>query len=184
MAYFLYNAAMVPNEGTFTYHTITRDQGVDWLWEHHAYPQIYERSCGAQSFIGYPQTVEHMKEMLYDALNGHGETTGDWMEITITLNRAKSFMKPGDQALVCRLAYRVENAASKGQLQTGDWEYGILIRHDVNTYHCETCANSMGEQCTVPPNEGITEAQISAGARTVAKMLGIRISHIFAEVTK
>ena len=51
-----------------------------------------------------------------------------WRMVTVALNRAKCSMAPGDEALVVKLTYRVQDPATKGQPQPEDWEYGILQR--------------------------------------------------------
>jgi len=124
MSYLISNAAMIPNEGTFHYRIIQAADAASWLWKH---------SQNAESYVGYPQTAEHLESLC--------------APLKVALNRAKCSMREGDQALVCRLAYRVENPATKGQPQPEDWEYGILTACGVNGYHCETCANAMGENC-------------------------------------
>ncbi len=100
------NAAMIPNPGTFRYHNIAAEEAAAWLREHGRW---------AVSYVGYPQTAEHIA-----VLSG----------VHVALNRAKTAMDVGDEALVVKLAYRVANPATKGQLQPEDWEYGILQRVD------------------------------------------------------
>jgi len=100
----LVNAAMVPNEGTFTYRHVSADVAGTWLM---AYGPT------AISYVGYPQTAEHIK-----SLSG----------LRVALNRAKCAMNEGDEALVVKLAYRVTDPTTKGQPQPEDWEYGLLRR--------------------------------------------------------
>ena len=102
MTRMMINAAMVPNEGTFTYRGVCSDVAAGWLREH---------GREAVSYVGYTQTAEHIRR-----LSG----------VEITLNRAKCTMSAGDEALVVKLAYRVADPATKGQPQPDDWEYGIL----------------------------------------------------------
>jgi len=103
MSRLIINAAMVPNPGTFRYRQITRLEARDWLanW-----------GTDATSYVGYPQTAQYL-ESLCPGLH-------------VALNRAKCTMVAGDEALVCKLAYRVENPATKGQPQPEDWEYAVL----------------------------------------------------------
>lgn len=100
------NAAMIPNEGTFNYRNISRDDAIAWLREY---------GLRAVSYVGYPQTAEHIS-----SISG----------VYVILNRAKCRMVQGDEALVVKLAYRVADPASKGQPQPEDWEYGLLFRHN------------------------------------------------------
>ena len=103
----LLNAAMVPTPGIFRYQQISRDEAVAWLKSAALAPER------AQSYIGYPQTAEHINQL-----------SGRRMDVP--LNRAKCTMRLGDEAFVCKLAYRLENPATKGQPQPEDWEYGLL----------------------------------------------------------
>jgi hypothetical protein len=102
MTKILINAAMVPNPGTFSYQNISQCEAVSWLKEH---------GHKAASYIGYPQTADHINK-----LSG----------VHVMLNRAKCSMTTGDEALVVKLAYRVVDPATKGQPQPEDWEYGLL----------------------------------------------------------
>jgi hypothetical protein len=101
--YLILNAAMVPNEGTFQYQLIDQQAARAWLLGH----------PDAVSYIGYPQTAEWLEH-----LAGR----------PIALNREKVTMAIGDEALVCRLSYRVRDPSTKGQYQEEDWEYGLLRR--------------------------------------------------------
>ena len=137
MAFIIINAAMVPNEGTFQYRPISRDKAVQWLGAN-----LAECLSTHGDFIGYQQTADHLDSLFREyARSRSSEPT-----IRVPLRRAKCSMREGDEALVCRLAYRIENPATKGQPQPEDWEYGVL-RCIAGRYHCETCANSMGEHC-------------------------------------
>ena len=146
--YKIINAAMVPNEGTFRYRLISRDQARQWLGAN-----LSECLSTHGDFIGYQQTADHLNSMFgeYCSSRGGGQPT-----IRVPLRRVKCSMQPGDEALVCKLAYRVDNPATKGQPQPEDWEYGLLrfvvpsfgyVGASGVLYHCQTCANSMGEQC-------------------------------------
>lgn len=97
------NAAMVPNAGTFRYQRITSLKAAAWL-------VIYGHR--AVSYVECSQTAAHL-----EALCSY---------LQVVINRTKTTMCPGDEALVCKLAYRVENPATKGQPQPEDWEYGLL----------------------------------------------------------
>ncbi len=101
--YLLLNAAMVPNAGTYHYRQIPVEQAAEWLRFH---------GHQARSYIGYPQTARHLEQLCPG--------------LQVAISRERCRMAPGDQALVCRLAYRLENPATKGQAQPEDWEYGIL----------------------------------------------------------
>ena len=100
------NAAMIPNPGTFRYRQVSVDLAADWL-------ETYGE-C-AVSYVGYQQTADHLAALVEG-------------RVKVSLNRAKCEMAVGDEALVCKLAYRVANPATKGQPQPEDWEYGLLER--------------------------------------------------------
>jgi hypothetical protein len=145
----LINAAMIPNEGTFSYTLISRAEASAWMYQHFAHDDSVPTS-----YIGYEQTAKHLEALCYETAQGRIDGTEGEQPffISVPLNRAKCSMQPGDEALVCRLSYRVENPATKGQPQPEDWEYGILSACGYTgasgaRYHCETCANAMGEHC-------------------------------------
>ncbi len=114
MAYLLLNAAMVPNEGTFVYRVISREEAAEWL-SRRLKTAGHRTVIDADSYIGYPQTAEHIHSLARAAAPP-------------AIRRTKTFMAPGDEALVVKLAYRVSDPGTKGQPQPEDWEYGILRR--------------------------------------------------------
>jgi Domain of unknown function (DUF1874) len=105
MTRLILNAAMIPCEGTFRYRNISAADAAAWLREH---------GPTATSYVGYPQTADHIA-----AIGG----------VRCALNREKCAMSAGDEALVVKLAYRV-NPALKGQPMPEDWEYGVLERRE------------------------------------------------------
>lgn len=113
----LINAAMVPNPGTFRYRQISADAAAQWLA---VYGDI------AVSYIGYPQTAEHLETLWCESQENNWMRGPDDPPLRVALNRAKTTMVAGDEALVCKLAYRVLDPATKGQPQSSDWEYGLL----------------------------------------------------------
>lgn len=135
MSYLILNAAMIPNEGTFSYRVIDRGEATVWL---------AARRGRWTSFVGYPQTRRHLESLLVESgMLGREEY---W---PIELNREKCVMAPGDEALVCRLAYRLASADTKGQIQPESWEYGVIKACGVRGYHCATCAGATGKQCGI-----------------------------------
>jgi hypothetical protein len=109
MAYLLMNTATIPHGGIFTYKVITEKDAARWLRDH---------GDAAHSFIGYQQTADRIRSLWH-------------RPAMIPLNRAKCVMQPGDQALVVRLAYRIEDPKTKGQPQDEQWEYGLMEFHGV-----------------------------------------------------
>lgn len=102
MMRYLLNSAVLTSPGTYHYRLVTTEEAADWL-----------RNGDFISRIGYPATVEHIEKM-----------SGIWPEIS----QEATAMQPGDEALVVRLKYRVQDPGEKATYQPAkeDWEYGIL----------------------------------------------------------
>lgn len=100
----LMNSATLPGPGVYEYRLIPADEATRWL-----------RAGGWTSYIGYQETASHIA-----ALAG----------VEVPLSRERTVLHPGDEALVVRLTYRVNNPAAKGLVKPGpdDWEYGVLRR--------------------------------------------------------
>lgn len=101
---YLLNSAVIPSPGTYRYRLIAVAEVKAWL---HALPW--------QSRIGYPATAEHIR-----AIAG----------VDVSLSREATAMAAGDEALVVRLKYRLDNPATKAAHQPApdDWEYGLLTK--------------------------------------------------------
>jgi hypothetical protein len=99
---YLLNSAVITGSGCYEYRIVSGDEAVTWL-----------RSGGWVSRIGYPATAGHIQ-----AISG----------IRPPLSRETTRMQSGDEALVVRLKYRVQDPGTKGQFRPDDtdWEYGIL----------------------------------------------------------
>ena len=100
---YLLNSAVITAPGRYEYRLITAEEAALWL-----------RKGNFISQIGYPATAEHIK-----ALSG----------IKPEINREATTMHAGDEALVVRLKYRIQDPSTKSNYQPGpdDWEYGILV---------------------------------------------------------
>jgi hypothetical protein len=95
------NAAMIPAPGTWRYEPISADQAKAWL-----------RAGPFESYVGYEQTASYLQQLA---------------GVPVPVSRAKvEGVRPGDELLVCRLAYRVVDPATKGKAQPEDWELGLL----------------------------------------------------------
>jgi hypothetical protein len=105
MAYWLLNSAVIAAPGTYTYRLLTGREAADWL---RAHPDAVSR-------VGYPATAEHIA-----ALCGQRPA----------LSREPSVMAPGDEALVVRLPYRVQDPGTKATHEPQAWEYGLLRREE------------------------------------------------------
>jgi hypothetical protein len=75
------------------------------------------KAGGWESRIGYPATADQIHRIA---------------GVRPPLSREATAMEAGDEALVIRLRYRVQDPASKTQFQPGpeDWEYGILRKEE------------------------------------------------------
>lgn len=106
--YLLCNSAVIAqgNDGTYTYTTITLDQAIDWLQAH---------SNEWQSRIGYPATADYISR-----ISG----------FSVRPNRDPSWLEPGDESLVVRPEYRLQDPKTKRDWKPADEDYvfGILRR--------------------------------------------------------
>ena len=106
MAYWLLNSAVITADGVWTYRVISEAEARAWLKAH--WPTVLSR-------IGYSATADHVAE-----LSGL-----PWRP---AVSRESSVMAPGDEALVVRLPYRVQDPGTKATHVPQTWEYGILRR--------------------------------------------------------
>lgn len=99
---YLLNSAVLTNPGTYHYRLVTAEEAADWL-----------QKGDFISRIGYPATAKYIEE-----LSG----------VRPEISREATAMQPGDEALVVRLKYRVQDPGEKATYQPAkeDWEYGIL----------------------------------------------------------
>ena len=98
----LFNAAVIPSPGKYEYSEISRDQAVEWL------KRGYDKS-----FIGYPDTAAFIERI-----------SGTRPEIS----RERFDMQPGDEALIVKLKYRMQDPTQKGKFVPSDedYEFGLL----------------------------------------------------------
>ena len=101
---YLLNSAVITSAGLYEYRLVSRDEAAEWI-----------RAGGWESRIGYSQTAEWIEQLA---------------GVRPPLSREASPMGVGDEALVVRLKYRVQDPSQKGavSVQEEDWEYGILRR--------------------------------------------------------
>jgi hypothetical protein len=108
VTFLLCNSAVVAqnNDGTYTYTTITLDQAIDWLQAH---------SNEFQSRIGYPETADYISR-----ISG----------LRIALCRDPSWLEVGDESLVVRPEYRIQDPKAKRDWAPADEDYcfGIMRR--------------------------------------------------------
>jgi len=98
----LFNAAVIPSPGKYEYIALSVEQAVKWLKEGYDL-----------SFIGYPATADFIEKI-----------SGTRPE----LSREKFDMQPGDEALIVKLKYRLQDPNQKGKFTPSDedYEFGIL----------------------------------------------------------
>lgn len=99
---YLLNSAVITGPGEYSYRLVTAEEAAAWLKEK-----------SFVSRIGYPATADHIER-----LSG----------IRPELSREATSMRPGDEALIVRLKYRLADPGQKANHAPGpdDWEYGIL----------------------------------------------------------
>jgi hypothetical protein len=102
---YLLNSAVITGPGTYRYRLISHEEARDWI----------RRNAGAvESRIGYAQTAEYIRrELGFDC----------------PISREAITMNPGDEALVVRLRYRLDDPGLKSQQPTfppDAWEIGLL----------------------------------------------------------
>ena len=90
----LINAAIMPQDGYFTRKTIDHEIFCEEI-------QVADKYEGIESFIGYPQNVQLIK---------------DWTGVDVEVNRKQlTELQAGDRLLVMALVYRPD-VADKGKL--------------------------------------------------------------------
>ena len=87
----LLNSAMMPTEGVYRLSKINKEEFVTILQK-----AVNENQL--ESYIGYPQNIELLKQ---------------WSGLDIPLNRKETVVEDGDTLLIMKLNYRPE-AGSKG----------------------------------------------------------------------
>lgn len=98
------NSAMIPNPGTYKYRSIPRKEFVE----------ILRMAKEIESFVGYPSTLQHIKE-----ISG----------VELELSREVCRFEVGDIAAIVKLKYRVDPGKKKDYKPSAeDFEYGLLYR--------------------------------------------------------
>lgn len=104
--YWLLNSAVIAvgGDGDYSYQTVSRDEAVDWL-----------QSRQFISRIGYPDNVAFIQSIA---------------GVRVPLSREESRLQAGDEALVVRPAYRMQDPGQKKSFQPhpDDFVFGILRR--------------------------------------------------------
>lgn len=105
MVRYLLNSAVITQPGTYSYRLITSVDAGLWL----ARP-------GWVSRVGYPANARFLESLVPG--------------IHVPLSREATAMEAGDEALVVRLKYRLEDpTVKKGyEPKPDDWEFGLLRR--------------------------------------------------------
>lgn len=100
----LMNSAMMPQPGKYELVAINREQFVGRL-----------RDAGTvDSYVGYPQTAEFVQR-----ISG----------VPVAISRRQTVLEDGERVLVVKLAYRPQDASSKGApVNENDYEF-FLVRY-------------------------------------------------------
>lgn len=101
----LMNSAMMPSEGTYVARKITEEEAKEVVLEHFTRP--------IESFVGYAETASYMAETL---------------GVGVPVNRGQAELEDEDVILVCKLAYRIQDPAQKGNLkpESKDYEWWVI----------------------------------------------------------
>lgn len=100
----LLNSAMIAvgGDGDYRYRTINQSQAIEWL---KANPDFMSR-------VGYAETAQ-----MIESLSG----------VPIPVSRELSQMTTGDEALIIRLKYRLQNPSDKGSVKPSPEEFDFSI---------------------------------------------------------
>ena|SRR3990167_8832198 len=101
----LMNSAMMPQPGKYELERLTRNQFVS----------ILRDNGGVDSYVGYPQTAEFVER-----ISG----------VSVAVSRRQTVLADSDRVLVVKLAYRPQDAGSKGQPVNEDEYEFFLIRYE------------------------------------------------------
>lgn len=104
MSFHIMNAAMMPCDGMYIRRTISREEARQWLKSH---------AREARSWVGYPATAEHIRQLA---------------GCDVAVSRGETRLEPGDEVLVVKLRYRLQDPDKKGSWVPGpdDWEYLVV----------------------------------------------------------
>ena len=99
---FLLNAAIMTTPGVYEYRLLTPDEARAWA-----------QAGEFRSFVGYPK-LARLLEVFFNR--------------EVPLSRERIEYRPGDEALVARLRYRVGDPSSKREIEPSlsDLEFGLI----------------------------------------------------------
>jgi len=101
----LMNSTMMPCEGFYRAKKISENEARLVVLDHFTRP--------IESFVGYPETASYMAEVL---------------GVGVPVNRSQAELEDEDVILVCKLAYRIQDPAQKGNLkpESKDYEWWVI----------------------------------------------------------
>jgi hypothetical protein len=106
---YLLNSAVVPvgGDGNYNYVTIDKDDAANWLL-------LYADEFVSR--IGHAETARFIESMAPG--------------VSVPTNRDATAMNTGDEALVVRLRYRVQNPGEKSSLNPSpdDYDFSLLVK--------------------------------------------------------
>ena len=97
----LMNSAIMTTSGVYRVRKVTESEFCHHVKQAHASGKII-------SYLGYQQTIGFIQNL-----------TG----IRFPFNRDRTEFSNGDEVLIIRLAYRIDDPSTKGQLQRQDYEF-------------------------------------------------------------
>lgn len=156
----LMNAAVMPQPGVYHVRRISEDEFVEWL-----------HSVRWQSFIGYEATATHIKQIA---------------GLHVPLSRDQVQLRDGDQMLVARLRYRLQDTRAKADKDFApgrdDYEY-LLVTYGASPEHLNetiTALNAALEALEAGHRERgaelLREAQIRALISIAHELRDVRIA--------
>jgi len=104
----LLNSAMMPVEGTYRLTRLTEEEFVKRL-----------QAMPFQSFIGYRDTARFIEE-----ISG----------LKIQISRDQTIVQDGDNLLICRLKYRLQNPSLKDKFQPSHEDFEFFLCHYEDNY--------------------------------------------------
>lgn len=108
MKYLLNSAVIAVNgDGDYNYITISREDAADWL-------TLYRDEFVSR--IGYAETARFVESLAPG--------------VSVPTSRDASVLNTGDEALIVRLKYRVQNPGDKAELKPTpeDYDFALLVK--------------------------------------------------------
>lgn len=101
---YIMNSAVITSPGVYEYRLLTVTEAREWL-----------AKGPTKSLVGYPDTARFIERVL---------------GVKVELSREQVILEHGDEALIVRLKYRVQDPGQKGQFtpRDEDFEIGLVVK--------------------------------------------------------